>query len=317
MRALITGITGFVGPYLAEHLLSCGDEVAGISRRGVWPDDIPADVRNRVRLVVADLAGGLDDQVRRNFASWIPDVVYHLAAISIPADCGEEEPSAAAIATNVDGTQALANFVLSFPQPPRIVFSGSCYVYGAVRDDQPVVSEDSPFGPQSSYGLTKLAAEAALQAAYRTQQLDVVIARSFQHTGPRQSPRMIVPDWARQLAAPGNQPIRVICLDTFIDLSDVRDIVRAYRMLAVRGQAGRVYNVGSGICRRSGDLLDLMRHLSPSSKSVVELSPGRRQHPIADIQRIGSEIHWRPVITIERTLKDVLNYWQHGSNAGS
>lgn len=317
MRALITGITGFVGPHLAEHLLACGDDVVGISRRGIWPDDVSAVVRRDVRLIVADLATGVNAQLRQSFADWIPDVVYHLAAISVPADCGDEEPSAAAIATNVDGTQALADFVLSFPRPPRIVFSGSCYVYGAVPAEQPVVSEDSPIGPQSSYGLTKLAAEEALLAAYRDHQLDVVIARAFQHTGPRQSPRMIVPDWARQLAAPGNQPLQVICLDTFIDLSDVRDIVRAYRMLAVGAQAGRVYNVGSGICHRSGDLLELMRKMSRSTKPVVELSPGRRQHPIANIRRIENEIHWHPVITIEQTLKDVLDYWQHGSNEGS
>jgi GDP-4-dehydro-6-deoxy-D-mannose reductase len=307
---LITGITGFVGPYLAEHLLECGDEVAGLTRRGAWANDVPAAVRDRVALFTADLSTNLTSRSRRELADWSPEVMFHLAAISIPADCGDDEPSDEAIATNVAGTRALADLMSSFTNRPRVVFSGSCYVYGAVSENNPVVSEDSPLGPQSSYGVTKLAAEEVLLSAARDQQLDVIIARAFQHTGPRQSPRMILPGWAQQLTAPGNDPVRVICLDTFIDLSDVRDIVRAYRMLALKGTSGQIYNVGSGICRRSGDLLDLMRRLAKSSKDVVELSPGRRQHPIADINRISGEIGWRPVITIEQTLTDVLNYWK-------
>jgi GDP-4-dehydro-6-deoxy-D-mannose reductase len=122
---------------------------------------------------------------------------------------------------------------------------------------------------------------------------------------------MIVPEWARQLVTPSDAPIRAICLDTYIDLSDVRDIVRAYRLLATAGKTGRIYNVGSGTGRRSGDLLDQLQALSGTSRPVVELSPGRRQHPIADITRITSEILWRPVITIEHTLRDVLAYWHH------
>ena len=138
----------------------------------------------------------------------------------------------------------------------------------------------------------------------------MVIARSFQHSGPRQSPQMVLPDWARQLASKTQGPIRAICLDTFLDISDVRDVVRAYRALCVSGHAGIVYNVGSGVCRRAGDLLETMRQLSSSRREVKELAPGRRQHPIADIRRIVQHTGWQPTVPIARTLSDILEYWK-------
>jgi GDP-4-dehydro-6-deoxy-D-mannose reductase len=236
--------------------------------------------------------------------------VYHLAAISLPAVCGSKEPTAAAIATNVGGTRALVNLVESLPTRPRIVFSSSCYVYGAVSRDHPITPENAPEAPNSAYGRTKLAAEQVLLSAARSGGPEVVIARSFQHTGPRQSPLMMIPGWARQLAEPGDQPVHAICLNTFLDLSDVRDVVRAYRMLAIGGHSKQIYNVGSGVCRRSGELLDLMRRLCDSSKSVVESLPGCRQHPVADLTRIKEQIGWQPRIPIEQTLRDVMEDWK-------
>jgi GDP-4-dehydro-6-deoxy-D-mannose reductase len=194
---------------------------------------------------------------------------------------------------------------------PRLVFSSSCYVYGVVPQDHPIVTEDSPCDPYSGYGVTKRTAEQILQSVGARKNLDFVIARAFQHTGPRQAQRMIVPDWVRQLTTGRADPIRVICLDTFLDLSDVRDIVRAYRDLARAGRSGRIYNVGSGICRRGGDLLDLLRQMTDASRPVVELAPGRRQHPIADISRIRDEVGWRPEIPLEQTLRDVVNDWRN------
>jgi GDP-4-dehydro-6-deoxy-D-mannose reductase len=126
---------------------------------------------------------------------------------------------------------------------------------------------------------------------------------------------MIIPDWVRQLIDGGSDPIRVICLDTFLDLSDVRDIVRGYRDLARAGRPGRIYNVGSGVCRRGGDLLDLLRQMTDASRPVVEQAPGRRQHPIADISRIRDEVGWRPEIPIEQTLGDVVNDWRNKMGA--
>ncbi|MEA1950080.1 MAG: GDP-mannose 4,6-dehydratase, partial [Planctomycetota bacterium] len=142
-----------------------------------------------------------------------------------------------------------------------------------------------------------------------------IITRAFQHTGPRQSDRMMLPEWARQLAADKNgsaenKPVEVHTLDAFIDLSDVRDVVRAYRLLVQRQHEAMVYNIGSGVARRSGDLLDLLIQFSGSRRTVVELRPGAKQDPIADISRLQSETGWQPEIPVEQTIEDTLRYWQ-------
>lgn len=311
MRGLVTGATGFVGSHLVEHLLATGDEVWGISKSGHWPSDMPAAITARVPLIAADLAHPLARETRDAIAAWQPDVVFHLAAMSIPGDCGADEPTPAAVAANVLGTRHVLDLAQPLPHPPRIVSVSSCYVYGMVPAEDPVVAESARCEPYSGYGITKLAAEKTLLAAAEASGLEVVIARAFQHTGPRQSARMIVPGWARQLVGPDEGPIQAICLDTFLDLSDVRDVVRAYRLLAVAGRPSGIYNVGSGVSSRSGQLLESLLTLCHSSRSVVELSPGRRQHPIANIHHIRSETGWQPAIPMEQTLSDVLHYWRN------
>ena len=121
---------------------------------------------------------------------------------------------------------------------------------------------------------------------------------------------MILPDWTTQLLRSSDEPLRAICLDTYLDLSDVRDTVRSYRMLALDGVRGSVYNVGSGVNRRSGDILNALQTCARSTRDVIELQPGRRQHPIADISKLCKQTGWRTEIPLERTITDTLNYWR-------
>lgn len=309
MKALITGITGFVGSHLAELLLASGDEVLGCSQSGKWPADVPVPVQQKIFVFPWDVTGGVTNEASRYVGQFAPDVIYHLAAISVPSDCGADQPTLNAISTNVAGTRTVISLATSCARRPRLLFASSCYVYGTVAADDPVVTEDSPCRPVHGYGITKLAAERELLLAADEKGLDVVIARAFQHSGTRQSPQMILPDWARQIAT--KQPtIHVICLDTYLDITDVRDVVRAYRDLCVCGRSQMVYNVGSGICRRAGDLLEWMLRDRSADGCVIELSPGRRQHPIADITRITTDTKWQPVIPIHKTLGDILTFWQ-------
>lgn len=310
MRAFITGVTGFAGSHLAEHLLASGDEVLGSSHRGQWAFGVPETVRHAVELFSWDLTAGADEttsQIVRNFQ---PDAIYHLAAISIPSECGTSEPTSQAMASNVGGTQAVVDLCGEFAHQPRVLLASSCYVYASVESDSPVVTEDAPIDPQRAYGKTKLLAELAFLRAIDGGKCDGVIARSFQHAGPRQSPRMILPDWIRQFTMSDDEPIRVGCLDTHLDLTDVRDICRAYRRLAVDGQRGTVYNVGSGVDRRSGDLLEMIQRCSNKRREVIELEPGRRQHPIANISRLTQQTGWKPEIPLEQTVTDTLDYWR-------
>ncbi len=310
MKALITGITGFAGTHLAEHMLSRGDQVLGCCPSGEWRDDAPDALRNHTLLVSWDVRERMKGSIRDRIEACSPDCIFHLAAMSIPSECGKTEPTDDASHTNVIGTQNVLDLAGSLTKRPRVLLVSSCYVYAPVDLNQPVVHEDSPIGPTSGYGKTKLAAEQALLNAVREQQTDAVIARVFQHSGPRQSPRMIVPEWSRQFVR-GDDPIQVQSLDAYLDLTDVRDTVRAYRSLIERGETGQTYNVGSGIARRSGEIFDLMRQLHDPQRRVVELAPGRRQNPIADISRITGRTNWRPEIPLEKTVQDTLLYWKH------
>lgn len=310
MRAFVTGVTGFAGSHLAEYLLACGDEVLGCSQHAQWPRDIPEALSTRVPLLSWDLEEGVTVAARERVAEFQPEAVYHLAAISVPADCGSDTPTPAAWSTNVEGSRAIVEICRQLAQRPRVLFASSCYVYAPVTPEDPLVNEQSPIDPQRAYGQTKLAAERLFLDAADAGSVEAIVARAFQHVGPRQSPRMILPDWARQFAMGGDDPVRVVSFDTYLDLTDVRDIVRAYRQLLLDGSKGSVYNVGSGLNRRSGDLFEVMRRLAGPDRTVVELEPGLRQHPIADYSRLASQTGWRPEIPIEQTINDTVSYWR-------
>lgn len=309
MRAFITGITGFAGGFLAEHLLSCGDEVLGCSRRGEWPAWAGEDLRRIDVLTwdVGETAAG--DSVQRVLGDFSPDCIYHLAALSVPSDCGTMEPTERAIEVNVRGTERVLDLAAMLPRQPRLVFISTSHVYGkATRRDQRF-DETSSADPQRAYGKTKLMAEAAVRRAVAEHAVEAVIVRAFQHTGPRQEPRLMLPEWVEQLADPSIKSIRVKHLDTWIDLTDVRDVVRAYRLLAQRGESGGVYNVGSGVARRTGDILAALLKISGLSPTIVEIQPGAEKFdPIADVQRLQRATGWRPQISLEQTIADTLAF---------
>ncbi len=309
MRALITGITGFVGQYLTQHLVEAGDQVAGSAFQDPWSDAIAEEIREQVTLFQWDLAQPLAAQTRQLVRQFAPECVYHLAALSVPAECGESEPSGLAQAVNVEGTRSVMQLAQSLDPPPRVLMVSSAHVYAPVPPDRSLVTEEAALGPSGAYGKTKLAAERICQEAAASG-LEVIIARAFQHAGPRQLPKFMLPEWAQQFAAPGNAPIQVVSLDSYIDLSDVRDVVRAYRLLlACRGTAG-VYNVGSGVAVRSGDVFDQLVRLTGRPADVVQRRPGIRQHPIADISRLQRDTGWSPRIPLSRTIADTLAYFQ-------
>jgi GDP-4-dehydro-6-deoxy-D-mannose reductase len=242
-------------------------------------------------------------------AEFRPEVVYHLAAISIPADCGENEPNDLAACVNVGGTERLVRWALAQSSPPRVVFISSSAVYAPVAADNPPIGEDWPLAPRRGYGKSKLAAEQLVREAAERRGLPIVVARAFQHTGPGQSLRMIVPDLASQFAR-GDEPIRVLSLDTFLDLTDVRDVVRAYRELALRGQSGETYNVGGGARRSGHEIVAMLERAAGARRAVTEIEPGLRWRPIADISKLSRVTAWKPEIPLETTIADTLAFWK-------
>ncbi|MCE9604883.1 MAG: NAD(P)-dependent oxidoreductase [Planctomycetia bacterium] len=306
MKALITGITGFVGGHLTQHLLASGDEVLGTSQNGDWPEDF----RLPVPLVAYDLAADMEPAFIDAIDTFAPDVIYHLAGISIPAECeAAGEPTPKAWNINVEGVRRILGLSAALRRRPRVIFTSSSHVYRTVQPDEPIVDENAPCEPRTAYGRTKLAAERLCDDAVRQAGLDIVTVRSFSQAGERQDQRLMLAEWATALAR-RDPEMTVGGLNVTIDLTDVRDSVRALRLLALHGASGTVYNVGSGVPRTTGELLGLLRQAAGDSRPVRARSTERRSDPVADLSRLQAATGWHPEIPIERTIADVWNYWR-------
>ncbi len=311
MNSVITGVTGFAGSFLAEHLLAQGDRVLGISGHGVWPAYIPAQLQQAVPLTRWDASQPLQGaQAEHEILSFQPDCIYHLAALSSPSDCGTFLPNALAASVNIGGTAAVLELAAQLPQKPRVLFSSTSHVYDRDSAAGVLVSEQSRIKPQRGYGWSKWLAEEMIVPFARDQGVEVIVARSFQHTGPRQLSRTMLPDWARQFAGGGSEPVRVHNLTSTIDLTDVRDVVRAYRLLMMHGRPGEAYNVGSGVALRTGTVFEVLRSLAGRDRKFFELYPGVRYNPMADIARLVACTGWQPQISLAQTVADTLGFWQ-------
>ncbi len=316
MKSFITGITGFAGAFLAEHLLALGDEVLGCSRQGRWGVEVPDDVQRQVRVLNWDI-GELrhDKPLYDALAEFAPDAVYHLAALAVPDDCGKGWPTRRAGVVNVGGTARILDMAASLPRQPRLLFVSTSHVYAAVTAERCLVDEQAPLDPRAGYGASKLAGEKLVERARRERGLSTVIARAFQHTGPRQEARLMLPSWAKQFADTADKPIRVYNRDTWIDLTDVRDVVRSYRLLIECGAEGEIYNVGSGERVRTGDVLEALQQSANLRREVLELHPGPKQNWIADRRRLTAATGWQPEIPLSQTVADTLAFWQRRAAA--
>ncbi len=291
MRALVTGAAGFVGPHLSRALEACGDEVVGLDQSN-GPDLLDGD-----RWV-------------DTFQQHTPDVVFHLAGWSDVS--GSWQHPTRTFQINALGTLSVLEAARQV-KVSRVVLISSADVYGPVSPDRQPITEFHPPQPRSPYGVSKQAAEALGLQYHRAHGLDVVIVRPFNHLGPGQSPQFAAPAFALQIAAAeagGGGEIAHGDLSAKRDLTDVRDVVRAYRMLAVSGEPGEIYNVCSGRAVAMAELLDMLvaqatvpirRSLDPARLRPVELPVLQGSHA-----KLTEATGWEPEIPLARTLADVL-----------
>ncbi len=310
MKTLVTGATGFAGTYLAEHLLGAGDDVLGCSRGATWPESTPRHVQTSVPVLRWDVGDALQPgpTVVQRIEDFAPDYIFHLAALSVPRECGGDTPTDRATAVNVDGTARVLDLAAQLDGPTRVIFISSSHVYAPLAAASPPLAEAAPLAPRSAYGKTKLEAETRVAAAHAAG-LDTVTIRAFQHTGPRQSTQMMLPEWADQFARSSTDPINAYNCDTWIDLTDVRDVVRAYRLLAEKAPSGETYNVGSGITWRTGDILEILRNMAGPNRPIVELRPGTHHDPIANTDRLLDATGWQAEISLQQTVADTWEYF--------
>ncbi|MGI6152815.1 MAG: GDP-mannose 4,6-dehydratase [Christensenellaceae bacterium] len=299
MKALITGAGGFVGGYLADELICSGYEV------------IKTDIKGEVR--AADLLNF--DAVKKLIDDVRPDVVFHLAGqASVKLSWSNPQLT---FRLNVEGTANLLDAVRAANCKAKILLIGSGDEYGKVEEQDCPIKETQPLKPQTPYAISKQAQEEFALLYARSYDMDIVMTRSFNHTGPGQQKGFVVPDFASRIAEieKGAEPvIKVGNLKARRDFSDVRDIVRGYRLLAEMGKSGEIYNIGSGTAYAVKELLDHLIEISNKKIEVVEdpekMRPVDTPLVVGDIRKIQEQTGYERHYSIEKTLEDTLDYWR-------
>lgn len=300
MRALVTGSGGFVGRHLLAHLTAEGDDVHGLDRDG--PEGAA-----RVDITEPDAVAG-------RVAEVAPDVVYHLAGWSDVG--GSWQAPLDAFRANAEGTLNVLQ-AASTAGVGRTIVVSSADVYGAVPTDRLPVTEAHPLRPVSPYAASKVAADFLGLQAFLGRGLDVVRVRAFNHIGPGQTDKFVVPAIASRIARnelDASVEIPVGNLAARRDFTDVRDVVRAYRLLATGGAAGEVYNVCSG---RDVAVSELAERLIAGAAHPMHLVVDPDRHRPVDVPvvrgdaaRILAATGWAPAIALEETLAEVLADWR-------
>ena len=306
---LVTGSSGFAGSHLLDLLAGREDLVA-------WTRSTPPrDAQALARWQQVDL---LDrDRVRTLVRDVRPATVYHLAGSAHVAESLADP--ATAFANNVLGTHHLFDALRRAGVHSRVVVAGSAAVYG--WSDVPL-TEDASVAPGNPYAQSKLGQEQLALRAMDEDGLDVIVTRPFNHTGPRQPASYLAPTVARQIALIERgtlEPVlRIGNTTARRDISDVRDVVRAYEALMRHGAPGTIYNVASGVGRSVQEILDAL--LARSRVPVrIEVDPSRLRSNdppvlVGDATRLIRATGWGPSIPFEQTIDDLIDYWRHAAS---
>jgi len=306
MNIVITGITGFAGSHLTEHLIRKGHRIRGLGA----PQDSLSNQNALERL--------LDPN---------PDYIYHLAAqASVPRSWDDPRET---FRINVMGTLNLVECLKELHPCPRMLYVSSADVYGASAksycssnpsEPSSLLTEDIPLQPMNPYSLSKAAADNLCYQLSQQDDLPIIRVRAFNHIGPRQGIGFAAADFASQIAMGEMDPDRrTICvgrLDAVRDFTDVRDMVRAYELAIAKGEPGAVYNICSGKGYSLQELLDGLLSLSSVGFEVVQDQALLR--PIEIPCFVGSNklfvdtTGWSTEIPWSQTLTDILeDHRQH------
>lgn len=304
MRALVTGAGGFVGHYLIEHLMGHGDEVTAVTF---------GDTGKNLPCTVDWFDIGDFESCRRVISSFKPEVIYHLAGISFVPEA--EEDFGKALQVNVLGTSNIYRICHLMELRTKVIFISSAEVYGRIAPAHLPIKETTPIAPANNYSLSKAMAELVGNRYASMGIVEQVIIRPFNHIGPGQDSRFVASNFARQLAqikAGKAAPVLSVGnLEARRDFTDVRDIVRAYRLAAVKGSG--TYNLASGRSISIRSLLDLL--ITASGLRVEVRNDPARMRPAeipdlyADISKARNELGWEPQYEIRDTLNELFKFW--------
>lgn len=315
MRALITGITGFAGSHLADFILETHPEVDvyGLVRWRSRMENI-RHIQDRIHLVEADLKDMVS--LKKALAEIEPDRIFHLAAQSfVPTSwrCPAET-----FAINSIGQINLFEAVLDLGLTPRIQIAGSSEEYGLVHPDEVPMKESNPLRPLSPYAVSKVAQDFLGYQYFMSYGLHIVRTRGFNHTGPRRGEVFICSNFARQIVEIEKKlrdPVLFVGnLEAKRDFTDVRDTVRAYWLSLEKGEAGEVYNIGTGVAYTAREILDKLLALTEEDVRVevdpLRLRPSDVMILLSDTSKFRTISGWEPLIPFEQSLQDLLEYWR-------
>jgi GDP-4-dehydro-6-deoxy-D-mannose reductase len=314
-RILITGITGFAGSHLADHVLAehHGVEVFGTYRWRSRRDNIE-HAEDRIRLLECDL--GDMTALRAALSVARPDAIFHLAAQSfVPTSWTSP---AETFHVNVTGQIHLFEAIRSLGMDPVVQIACSSEEYGLVHREETPIREENPLRPLSPYAVSKVAQDLLGYQYFRSYGLRAIRTRGFNHEGPRRGEVFVMSNFAKQIAAieAGEQEpvMRVGNLDSVRDFTDVRDMVRAYWLAAERGVPGEVYNIASGRGITIREMLDRLLALARVEVAVetdpARLRPSDVEVLLGDSSKFRAATGWEPRIPLEQTLADSLDFWR-------
>ena len=320
MRVLITGLTGPVGSFLADYLLTLPDVELHAFKR--WRSD-PRPIAHLLGRVTIH-EGDIEDPfaVAAAVRAAAPERVFHLAAQSYPsASWGAPVTT---LRTNVEGTANLLEAVRAHAPAARVHIAGSSAQYGPVAPEETPIREDRPMRPASPYGVSKVAQELLGLQYHASYGLHVVVTRSFNHVGPRQGDRCAIQTFCQQMARieAGLQPPELLVgnLETWRDFTHVADVARALWLLLERGRPGEAYTLGSGQATRIGDIVAMVRERG-RAPATLRVDPARLRpvdEPIllGDNSKLRHDTGWSPRIGMAQIVDELLAYWREREGVG-
>jgi GDP-4-dehydro-6-deoxy-D-mannose reductase len=313
MRVLITGASGFAGSWLCRQCADAGDEVVGLSRRGLVADGCG-------RGVAVDLRD--PDAVRAALRDARPEVVYHLASLT---SVGRSwQAPAQTLGDNDAITVGVLEAVRHVAGGVPVVWVSTCEVYG--RPEQLPATEAQLMRPANPYAVSKAAGEMLVEVYAEAYGLEFVRARPFSHAGPGQLPIFLLSSLASQAAEGRRAGVSRLEIatgnpDTRRDFTDVRDVVRAYRLLGQAliagkpGIAGSVFNVCTGHSVSAGEQVALLAELLAPIEVEHTVDPARvRASEVMDLRGDPTRLHaatgWEPRIPLRQTMADAIDWWE-------
>lgn len=312
-RVLVTGAAGFVGGHLIRRLKrqEADVNITAWVMNEAEAEMLKAAIKEADGIEIVDITD--ESRVRRLIADNSPDVVYHLAAQS-SVGLSWKMP-ALTYEVNLIGTTHLLEALKESAPKALVMLIGSAEQYGAIAKEELPVSETHALMGKNPYSISKMAQEAAAELYLKNTELSIIRVRAFNHIGPGQDTKFVIPDWCSQVIRMERGQLAPVLkvgdISVKRDFTDVRDIVNAYVLLSEHGQSGEIYNVGRGESRSLEEVLRIIISCSQIKNITWEtdqnrLRPTETPELCADIDKLRQTIEWSPQITLRRSIEDIL-----------